>query len=41
VLAVDLELDFDKPQTPGMTRAAVIPQAKAEASKLWADTMLV
>jgi uncharacterized RmlC-like cupin family protein len=33
------ELDFNTPQTPGMTRAAAINMAKAGASKLWAGTV--
>src|SRR2546422_8690375 len=35
------ELDSNTPQTPGMTRAAAITQARTGASKLWAGTMLV
>ncbi len=35
------ELDFNTPQTPGMTRAAAINLAKAGASKLWAGTVSV
>jgi uncharacterized RmlC-like cupin family protein len=35
------ELDFNSPQTPGMTRAAAINFAKAGASKLWAGTVNV
>jgi uncharacterized RmlC-like cupin family protein len=35
------ELDFNTPQTPGMTRAAAIDLAKAGASKLWAGTVSV
>jgi uncharacterized RmlC-like cupin family protein len=35
------KLDFDTPQTPGMTRAAAINFAKAGASKLWAGTVNV
>jgi uncharacterized RmlC-like cupin family protein len=35
------ELDFNTPQTPGMTRAAAINFAKAGASKLWAGTVNV
>jgi uncharacterized RmlC-like cupin family protein len=35
------ELDFNTPQTPGMTRAAAIDFAKAGASKLWAGTVNV
>jgi uncharacterized RmlC-like cupin family protein len=35
------ELDFNTPQTPGMTRAAAINFAKAGASKLWASTVNV
>jgi uncharacterized RmlC-like cupin family protein len=30
------KLDFDTPQTPGMTRAAAINRARAGANKLWA-----
>ena len=29
-------LDFNTPQTPGMTRAAAIDRASAGAEKLWA-----
>jgi uncharacterized RmlC-like cupin family protein len=35
------ELDFNTPQTPGMTRAAAINFAQAGASKLWAGTVNV
>jgi len=35
------ELDFNTPQTPGMTRAAAIDRAKAGANKLWAGTVSV
>jgi uncharacterized RmlC-like cupin family protein len=35
------ELDFNTPQTPGMTRAAAVNFAKAAASKLWAGTVNV
>jgi uncharacterized RmlC-like cupin family protein len=35
------ELDFNTPQTPGMTRAAAINFAKAGATKLWAGTVNV
>ena len=35
------ELDFNTPQTPGMTRAAAINFAKAGAQKLWAGTVSV
>jgi uncharacterized RmlC-like cupin family protein len=35
------ELDFNTPQTPGMTRAAAINFAKAGAKKLWAGTVNV
>lgn len=35
------ELDFNTPQTPGMTRAAAINMAKAGASKLWAGTVSI
>jgi uncharacterized RmlC-like cupin family protein len=31
-------LDFNTPQTPGMTRAAAINRARAGANKLWAGT---
>jgi uncharacterized RmlC-like cupin family protein len=31
-------LDFNTPQTPGMTRAAAINHARAGANKLWAGT---
>jgi uncharacterized RmlC-like cupin family protein len=31
--------DFNTPQTPGMTRAAAINRAMAEANKLWAGTV--
>jgi uncharacterized RmlC-like cupin family protein len=34
-------LDSNTPQTPGMTRAAAITQAKTGASKLWAGTVVV
>lgn len=33
------DLDFNTPQTPGMTRAAAINLAKAGANKLWAGTV--
>jgi uncharacterized RmlC-like cupin family protein len=33
------ELDSNTPQTPGMTRAAAITQARAGAEKLWAGTV--
>ena len=33
------ELDFNTPQTPGMTRAAAITTARAGAEKLWAGTV--
>ena len=33
------ELDLNTPQTPGMTRAAAITQARAGAEKLWAGTV--
>ncbi|SDE66251.1 cupin domain-containing protein [Limimaricola pyoseonensis] len=33
------EMDFNTPQTPGMTRAAAINLAKAGAQKLWAGTV--
>jgi uncharacterized RmlC-like cupin family protein len=32
-------LDFNTPQTPGMTRAAAINRAMAGANKLWAGTV--
>jgi uncharacterized RmlC-like cupin family protein len=32
------QLDFNTPQTPGMTRAAAINRARAGANKLWAGT---
>jgi uncharacterized RmlC-like cupin family protein len=35
------ELDTNTPQTPGMTRAAAITQARAGAEKLWAGTVVV
>src|SRR5436309_14696596 len=35
------ELDPNTPQTPGMTRAAAITQARTGASKLWAGTVVV
>src|SRR4249920_2581586 len=35
------ELDSNTPQTPGMTRAAAITQARTGASKLWAGTVVV
>lgn len=35
------ELDSNTPQTPGMTRAAAITNAKTGASKLWAGTVVV
>ena len=34
-----MELDFDTPQTPGMTRAAAIDRAKGGANRLWAGTV--
>lgn len=33
------DMDFNTPQTPGMTRAAAINLAKAGAAKLWAGTV--
>lgn len=33
------EMDFNTPQTPGMTRAAAIDMARAGATKLWAGTV--
>src|SRR6184192_217110 len=35
------ELDFNTPQTPGMTRAAAINRARAGAEKLWAGTVTI
>lgn len=35
------ELDFNTPQTEGMTRAAAINLAKAGANRLWAGTVSV
>ena len=35
------ELDFNTPQTPGMTRAEAINHARAGANKLWAGTVRV
>ena len=35
------ELDLNTPQTPGMSRAAAINQAKAGAQKLWAGTVSI
>src|SRR5437762_14252398 len=35
------DLDPNTPQTPGMTRAAAITQARTGASKLWAGTVEV
>jgi uncharacterized RmlC-like cupin family protein len=35
------DLDFNTPQTPGMTRAAAINHAKAGANKIWAGTVTV
>jgi uncharacterized RmlC-like cupin family protein len=35
------DLDPNTPQTPGMTRAAAITQAKAGARKLWAGTVSI
>ncbi len=35
------ELDGNTPQTPGMTRAAAITQARTGAAKLWAGTVVV
>jgi uncharacterized RmlC-like cupin family protein len=32
------QLDFNTPQTPGMTRAAAINRARTGANKLWAGT---
>jgi uncharacterized RmlC-like cupin family protein len=35
------ELDPNTPQTPGMTRAAAITNARTGANKLWAGTVVV
>lgn len=35
------KLDFNTPQTPGMTRAAAINYARAGANKLWAGTATI
>jgi uncharacterized RmlC-like cupin family protein len=35
------QLDFNTPQTPGMTRAAAINYARAGARKLWAGTATI
>lgn len=35
------ELDPNTPQTPGMTRAAAITNARTGASRLWAGTVVV
>ena len=35
------ELDTNPPQSPGMTRAAAITNARTGASKLWAGTVVV
>jgi uncharacterized RmlC-like cupin family protein len=35
------QLDFDTPQTPGMSRAAAINRAMAGANKLWAGTATI
>ena len=35
------QLDFNTPQTPGMTRAAAINRAKAGAQKIWAGTVRI
>ncbi len=35
------ELDFNTPQSPGMTRAAAINHARAGANKLWAGTVRI
>jgi uncharacterized RmlC-like cupin family protein len=35
------QLDFNTPQTPGMTRAAAINRAMAGASKLWAGSVTI
>jgi uncharacterized RmlC-like cupin family protein len=34
-------LDFNTPQTPGMTRAAAVNRAMAGANKLWAGTVSI
>jgi uncharacterized RmlC-like cupin family protein len=35
------QLDVNTPQTPGMTRAAAITNARTGASKLWAGTVTI
>lgn len=35
------QLDFNTPQTPGMTRAAAINRALAGAQKIWAGTVTI
>ncbi len=35
------ELDLNTPQTPGMTRAAAIDQARVGAQKIWAGTVTI
>jgi uncharacterized RmlC-like cupin family protein len=35
------DLDLNTPQTPGMTRAAAITQARAGARKIWAGTVVI
>ena len=35
------DLDLNTPQTPGMTRAAAITNARTGASKLWAGTVTI
>ena len=35
------QLDFNTPQTPGMTRAAAVNRALAGANKLWAGTVSI
>jgi uncharacterized RmlC-like cupin family protein len=35
------QLDFNTPQTPGMTRAAAINHARAGAEKLWAGAVSI
>jgi uncharacterized RmlC-like cupin family protein len=35
------ELDYNTPQTPGMSRAAAITHARTGAEKLWAGTVVV
>ena len=35
------QLDFNTPQTPGMTRGAAINRAKAGAQKIWAGSVTI